>query len=309
VKWLKDLQEERRRLEEKKEAEQKEKLERKRIFMEREAKKRVAGKLPTETSSIPPSAVKDEICKDTHPVVSDDDDSTVASTIASTVSNCSSSKRKKPVWCQSETDREAAEEDEEINLLSFVDGLDFEQYTQDLELQTLMGQVKDRIKLLEREHKKDETKLQTCLDVSAVSFLQIYANKSHACCCIVSPNLQSESAAIRARALEHGPVVDFVPPDIDDEHNTKEDETKSIANSVMSCESSIGSIHSKKSLTALVTKARERMSEMNPIIEENEKDQAISPPVVRTVTDDDGARKKEMKSINKLAFTKRNPAL
>jgi len=95
VKWLQDLQEERRRLEEKKEAEQIEKLERKRIFMEREAKKRVAGKLPTvETScsSIPPSAVKDETCKDTHPVVSDNDDSTVASTIASTISHCSSSK-------------------------------------------------------------------------------------------------------------------------------------------------------------------------------------------------------------------------
>ena len=174
MKWLKDLQEERRRLEEKKEAEQKEKLERKRIFMEREAKKRVAGKLPT----VPPSAVKDEICKDTHPVVSDDDDSTVASTFASTVSNCSSSKRKKPAWCQSEIDREAAEEDEEINLLSFVDGLDFEQYTQDLELQTLMGKVKDRIKLLEREHKKDETKLQTCLDVSACL---IFANLCDVC--------------------------------------------------------------------------------------------------------------------------------
>ena len=136
-----------------------------------------------------------------------------------------------------------------------------------------------------------------------------YVNKSNVCCCVVSPNLQSESAAIRAKALEHGPVVDFVPPDIDDEHDTEEDETKSIANSVMSCESSIGSIHSKKSLTALVSKARERMSEMNPIIEEDEKEQAISPPVVSTVTDDEGARRKEMKSINKLAFTKRNPAL
>ena len=138
-----------------------------------------------------------------------------------------------------------------------------------------------------------------------------YVNKSHVCrcvCCI--PNLQSESAAIRAKALEHGTVVDFVPQDInDDEHDTEEDETKSIANSVMSCESSIGSIHSKKSLTALVSKARERMSEMNPIIEEDEKDQAISPPVVSTVTDDNGQRRKEMKSINKLAFTKRNPAL
>ena len=123
------------------------------------------------------------------------------------------------------------------------------------------------------------------------------------------PNFtKSENAAERAKALEHGPVVDFVPPDIESDENVDVDDTKSIANSVMS-ESSIGSIHSKKSLTALVSKARQRISEMSPIEEEDGIDEAIKPPVLSTVTDDNGARMAEKKSINKLAFTKRNPAL
>lgn len=114
---------------------------------------------------------------------------------------------------------------------------------------------------------------------------------------------QSEKASHRAEALGNGPVVDFVPPDIDDEDD--DDDTRSIANSVMS-ESSIGSIHSKKSLTALVSKARERM-EMDPIEEEGE--MAIPPPVLSTVTDDNGARMAEKKSIQNLPFKNRNPAL
>ncbi|KAL7537650.1 hypothetical protein ACHAXR_008001 [Thalassiosira sp. AJA248-18] len=269
VKWLKELQEERRRLEEKKEAEQKEQLERKRLFMEREAKKRAAGKVGNDNES--PSTLLDQ----------DADDCTVASSVASMITY---NKKRKPAWCQSETAHETSEEmaelDDEVNLMDFVNGLDFDQYTEDLELQTLMGQVKERIKKLEQENKKDETKLQTCLD--------------------------SETAIKRAEALENGPVVDFVPADIEnDEDDT--DDTKSIANSVMS-ESSIGSIHSKKSLTALVSKARERqISDMAPIEEEGEK--AMPPPVLSTVTDDNGARMAEKKSINKLAFKNRNPAL
>ena len=173
------MQEERRRLEEKKEAEQKERLERKRLFKEREAKKRATFGKNTNADTPATSDTHDVLDKDQASTTIIDDDSTVASTVASTVSGNNNNKRKKPVWCQSETDREAAEIDDEINLLSFVEGLDFDQYTQDLELQSLMGQVKERIKLLEREHKKDETKLQTCLDVSTTSF------RSVQCMCVV----------------------------------------------------------------------------------------------------------------------------
>ena len=119
--------------------------------------------------------------------------------------------------------------------------------------------------------------------------------------------LQSENAAQRAEALENRPVVDFVPADIENVVDDADD-NKSIANSVMSAESSIGSIHSKKSLTALVTKARERLSNMDAI-EEEESEKAVPPPVCSTVTDDDGARMAETRALNKLAFKNRNPAL
>ncbi|KAL7549842.1 hypothetical protein ACHAWF_013102 [Thalassiosira exigua] len=272
VKWLKELQEERRRLEEKKEADHREQIERKRLFMEREAKKRASGKGAQEQQNCAPSAKSTLADQDT-------DDSTIESSVGSTTTE---SKREKPAWCQSESEHEASEEmasvNDEINLLNFVNDLDFDQYTQDLELQTLMGQVKARIKRLECENNKDETKLQTCLD--------------------------SETAARRAEALDNGPVVDFTPLHAENEHAT--DDSMSIANSVMS-ETSIRSIHSKKSLAVLVTKARERISEMGPIEEEEEK--AVSPPVLSTVTDDNGARMKETRALNKLAFKNRNPAL
>jgi hypothetical protein len=145
VKWLKDLQEERRLHEEKKETEQKAQLERKRLFIEREAKKRAEG-----------SAISGDPESKHCPLI---DDSTMTSSIES--------KTKKPAWCQSE---EMAEIDDEANLLNFVNGLDFDEYNEDLELQSLMGQVKQRIQTLEREKRKEETKLQTCVDVSAICF-------------------------------------------------------------------------------------------------------------------------------------------
>ena len=170
VKWLKELQEKKKALEEQKKADEDERLERRRIFMEREAKKRAAAKACSPQSDTHNMLDKVHILH-----TADDDASTAASTIASTVSDTdNNNRRKKPAWCQSEADREAVEADDEVNLLSFVDGLDFDQYTQDLEIQTLMGQVKDRIKLLEREHKKDETKLQTCLDVRVHILCRLY---------------------------------------------------------------------------------------------------------------------------------------
>lgn len=117
---------------------------------------------------------------------------------------------------------------------------------------------------------------------------------------------QSDHAAhIIVESLENS-VVDSVPIGLEKEVEDDADETMSIANSVMS-ESSIKSIHSKKSLTELISKARGQMMVMTTIEEEGE--DAISPPVVSTVTDDNGARKAEKKSIHKLAFKNRNPSV
>jgi hypothetical protein len=76
----------------------------------------------------------------------------------------------------------------------------------------------------------------------------------------------------------------------------------------MSSDSTIKSIHSRKSVAALVSDVKKRMSQLNPI-EESGQEVAMRPPISITHTDDDGARMVEKKSVNKLAFKHRNPAL
>lgn len=156
VKWLKELQDERRRIEEMKEAEEMEQMIRRRTFMEREAMKRATGKIERSES---PGHEKDSA------------ERTMQNTgklATSTGSKEMENEKKKPLWCQSETAHEASELENESALLEFAHNLNFEQYTHDLELQTLMAQLKKRIKILELEKKNDETKLNTCLAVSTV---------------------------------------------------------------------------------------------------------------------------------------------
>lgn len=131
--WLKELEENRKRLEEEKKAEEERKAERLRLL------KRGA----TETGEKARNAVS-----------KDADDATT---------------KPKPAWCRTEETNKKAEElaNDEQALLDFVDDLNFEQYTEDLELQTLMSQVQSHIKSLQREKKKDETRLHACVDVSA----------------------------------------------------------------------------------------------------------------------------------------------
>ncbi len=79
---------------------------------------------------------------------------------------------KKPAWAKSEAVHDEAKDiaviNEEADLLDFIDKLDFEQYAEDLELKSLMSQVSNRIKTLTKEKRRDETRLQTILDVSII---------------------------------------------------------------------------------------------------------------------------------------------
>ena len=152
MQWLKQLQEDRRKVDEKKEMEERQRLKRRNEFMEREAKKRLLKKTSKEET----------ICE-----TNIEESSSSLSSLKETASSV------KPAWCQTEAENESAEEIAEINdeadLLDFVHDLDFDQYDQDLELQALIGQVKERIKKLQQEKKKDETTLQTCVDVSTTT--------------------------------------------------------------------------------------------------------------------------------------------
>jgi len=98
----------------------------------------------------------------------------------------------------------------------------------------------------------------------------------------------------------HQVVVDFVPSNIDTNEEVHDDDVKSIAETVMT-ESTIRSIHSRKSLTTLVNKARERIIGMDTI------EEGITPQPKSTIINNDGQRKKI--DVNKLPFMNRNPAI
>ena len=86
------------------------------------------------------------------------------------------SKVERPAWCRPEATQSEAEEhaDDENALLDYIDQLNFDQYNEDLELQTLIGQVKDRIKSLEKDKRKDEKMLKACTDVSAIALCILF---------------------------------------------------------------------------------------------------------------------------------------
>jgi len=164
MQWLNELQEDRRKVDETKKSEEQLRLKRRSEFMEREAKKRLLKKASKESSETLSDADAD--------VDVDDNEVNSLSPLPHqrTTTSSISTKCMKPAWCQSEASNESAQEmaeiSDEADLLGFVHDLDFDQYDKDLELQALIGQVKERIKKLEREKKRDETTLRACVDVS-----------------------------------------------------------------------------------------------------------------------------------------------
>lgn len=89
------------------------------------------------------------------------------------------------------------------------------------------------------------------------------------------------------------------------DNRVDDEDIQSLAESVRSNSSDLRSIHSKKSMEALVTKSKEKLNKLESIMESEVK----CSPVIITHQDDDGARIAETKSLNKLPFKNRNPAL
>lgn len=142
--WLRELQENKRKLDEEKRQQE--------LILERKRLPRV-NRRPTDKEN------------DEHLSNSQANERSTAEVDGSSVKT-----KQKPAWCHTEDAYKIAEnhakEADEMALLNFVENLNFDQYNEDLELQTLMSQVKERIKCLQNEKKKDETRLQACVDVS-----------------------------------------------------------------------------------------------------------------------------------------------
>lgn len=282
VAWLRDIQNKRaeqnlqraeqRRLEE----------ERMREFKSKQAIKR--AKL------FEVAAEDDDCCS----VNSDCTDSTAASSSLSSVDDTvpssfgedmTTNNSNKPAWAlteeaaqREEEERDAADEEE---LLCFVDGLDFEEYSQDHELTILMDEVKNRIKALQKGKNVDESRLEAIMN--------------------------SELAALRAEWLRlagsDGGLSDVEgrnrSADVDD------DTIASIAETVRSHSSVISAVHSHRSMKALITRTRDKLAGDGG--ERGGEEGGMTPPLCITHVDEDRFDSKE--DVSRLPFLNRNPAI
>lgn len=289
--WLKDIQKERRVAQAKHAEELHQKEERMREFKTKQAMKRaklfeaadIAG---DDCCSVISDCTESTAASSTQSLSSVDADTPKSSTMA-----CVPSSINKPAWAlteeaaqREEEEREAAEEED---LLCFVDGLDFDEYSRDSELTFLMDQVKYRIESLQREKNVDEGRLEAIMS--------------------------SELAALRA---ERFGAADGHAPDKKVEDADEDDSASiaSLAETVRSQSSTISAVHSHRSMQALITRSREKLG-LDTIGNDDDEEEGrgsgeangMAPPVCITHVDD--ARFDSKGDVSRLPFLNRNPAI
>jgi len=173
-KWLRDMQEKQGKELKEREEEARVKEKKKREFMEKQARRRLKAREKEDCLE------EENIC-DTAEYI---DDSSV---------NMTGEKRSRPAWALTETlsrdVQNLKEEEEERDLMEFVDDLQVETFYDDMELRVLMSQIKSRIRTLEKEQHVDNSLLRAVMDVSTQRELWILWY--HSCILFYTPILLS----------------------------------------------------------------------------------------------------------------------
>jgi len=183
----------------------------------------------------------------------------------------------RPMWALTEDKAQEAsekkDEDDAMELLAFAQNLDFEKYIDDMEIQTMMDQVKARIEELE-----------------------------------VMGDEEYEAKEVRGEARPHTLTAEKIAQlqakygvSVDEQ---KDEDTMSVASRVLSENKELGAVHSQKSMAAITAK------KMGAIPEEKQQEPtAIPEPRIVSHPPDDGSRLANQATIQKLPYMNRNPSV
>eukprot|EP00614_Pseudopedinella_elastica_P015030 CAMPEP_0172583386 /NCGR_PEP_ID=MMETSP1068-20121228/3011_1 /TAXON_ID=35684 /ORGANISM="Pseudopedinella elastica, Strain CCMP716" /LENGTH=376 /DNA_ID=CAMNT_0013377153 /DNA_START=248 /DNA_END=1378 /DNA_ORIENTATION=+ len=187
----------------------------------------------------------------------------------------------KPMWALTETKAAEAEaeadEGELDDLLEFAAGLDFDKFEADMEVNAMLEQVKKRI--VELEAMKDE------------EFEEEEEKEAKR-----GENRPTTLTAEKIAALQKKFGVSSAPAQAKD---SEDDETRSVAASVLSENKELGNIHSRKSVAAIASARREDKSADGP----------RAPPTIAQHPVDGGTRLGNKDSVQKLPYMNRNPSV
>ena len=157
--WLREMQEKKEKDAKQIQDEKMTKERKLKEFMERQAKLRAKARSEKQVK------IDDAILEQEHQSEEENNNNSKG--------NIAGEKRCRPAWSLTESDAQNVQDEsqarEEEELMNYVDNLDFESYYDDWELSVLMSQVKERIKKLEKEKKKDESKLKATIEVRIIS--------------------------------------------------------------------------------------------------------------------------------------------
>lgn len=194
-------------------------------------------------------------------------------------------KATRPMWAMDETAAKEAtdqkEEDDTLELLEFAKNLDFDKYIDDMEVQTMIEQVKSRILELET------------MDEDQVAAEEVRGEaRPHA--------LTAESIA-RLQA-KYGQSLGGGGAAADDDKPV-DDDARSVARSVLSDNADLKNTHSQRSVAAIAQK------KLATVGEENEGPTVTGGPRLVRHTDDDGTRLANKKEVHNLPYMHRNPSV
>eukprot|EP00604_Paraphysomonas_vestita_P003069 CAMPEP_0174817910 /NCGR_PEP_ID=MMETSP1107-20130205/468_1 /TAXON_ID=36770 /ORGANISM="Paraphysomonas vestita, Strain GFlagA" /LENGTH=342 /DNA_ID=CAMNT_0016029043 /DNA_START=916 /DNA_END=1944 /DNA_ORIENTATION=- len=260
-KWLAELQKTKDRLESQYQEEVQKANESKQKFSEKEAQMRQIARNSTAES-------KDNAAESKS-------DSKTDSKADSKVQK-PKTKLPRPAWALSEGEAETVSEQKELededDLIAFAKGLDFDRYIDDLEVQTMMEKVKQRIAQLEHEtlvegQREDEI---------------------------------SERAALRlAMEEKYGKN----PGDDDESADEKDEESESYlaAKEILSEAGDLKGVHSTKSVASMYRQAKES--------KDDDGHGVINQPIIIKHEPGEGSRLENKKNPSNLPYIHRNPAV
>mmetsp|Transcript_16732 Transcript_16732/g.28367 ORF Transcript_16732/g.28367 Transcript_16732/m.28367 type:complete len:387 (+) Transcript_16732:42-1202(+) len=287
-KWLADLQKNNDRLEIEFLEEAKRKEEQQRKFQEQQRKMREAsrqilhGADSKEDYKAGGSEYVDESGTTVGPATEDD-----SSLQAQAKSAGGSKVQFKPAWAMTEKAADDQVEEmksgEEDALLEFAQGLDFDRYIGDIEVQTMMERLRKRIIDLERDVALEEMKNA---DAETRALLREKLAKMGA----TEASLQVEGAAQSA-----------------------ESEAMVAARALLQEEEDLQAVHSAKSAAALLKTAKDKISQVTAAVHPPEgppaEPRVLNEPVMITHEPSEGTRLNGKNEISNLPYMRRNPAV
>jgi hypothetical protein len=295
--WLAKLQKEKDQRHAEKVQREKGKVDQIKLFSEQEAKKRKLF-LGRDLDLCDVDRVADES-------ISDECDDSAGE---SSIHECSSGKQEEPLpaWAMTEAQIKERQEEkarqEEEEFLQFVDDLcDIDMMQEDMERSLLIDDLKSDVANLARERDKEENVLRI-IDEREEATLKSEKYNRHT---DMFNDADSTSSGVNYKRIR----------------SKADDEVQSIADSIRSGSQSLWDVHSRKSVKMMVEKQLDKIP--NGVAVDNDLQRSATlfslpsiveepeqvPPIIITHKDDDGARLAELKSLRRLPFQNRNPAI